>query len=445
MSRIAVVGAGIAGLTIAFRLRAAHDVTVFESAAVAGGKIHSESIDGYLFEWGPTGFLSRAAELVALARDAGLADEVTEANAAAAKRFIYWNGALHALPTKPPGMLAMNLLSPWGKVRALGDLFARSPAPSTSAATDRDESVYAFARRHFGREVAERIVAPALLGVSSGDAASTSVSSMFPRLRELERAHGSVIRGMISSRATPGRLSAFGPAGMQRLTDRLAELLGSRMRYATPVARLEPIATGGWRVHAGGEALEVDTVIVTAPADAAATMLAACDAPLADELRGIPYAPMRVVGVGFRAADVSVPLDGFGFLAARGAGVRILGALYTSTIADGQSPPGTVYLRTFLGGTTDPAALDLDADAARAIVLADLATTLGIRAEPIAYHEVVWPRAIPQYQLDHPARLARIDERVALHAGLVLGGNAYRGLGVGDTVNDAVAIANRLR
>jgi oxygen-dependent protoporphyrinogen oxidase len=339
-------------------------------------------------------------------------------------------------------MLSMALLSPWGKVRALGDLFARRPPSPTSDAA-LDESVFAFARRHFGREVAERIVAPALLGVSAGDAASTSVSAMFPRLREFERAHGSVIRGMIGSRATPGRLSAFGAAGMQRLTNRLAELLGARIRYATPVQRLEPLANG-WRVHSGADALDVDEVIVTAPSDAAATMLADCDASLADELRDIPYAPMRVAGIGFRAADVPAPLDGFGFLAARGAGVRILGALYTSTIAVGQAPPDTAYLRTFLGGTTDPGAIDLDADAARAAVLADLATTLGIRAEPLAYHEVVWPRAIPQYRLDHPTRLGRIDARVALHPGLALGGNAYRGLGVGDTVNDAVAIANRL-
>ncbi len=443
MSRVAVVGAGIAGLTIAFRLHAAHDVTVLESEPLAGGKIRSQSIDGYLFEWGPTGFLSRAAELLALARDAGLADEVTEASPAAAKRFIYWNGALHELPTKPPRILAMDLLSPWGKLRALGDLFARPPASAATHDEALDESVFAFARRHFGREVAERIVAPALLGVSAGDAASTSVSAMFPRLRELERAHGSVIRGMIGSRATPGRLSAFGAAGMQRLTDRLAELLGARVRFTSPVQRLEPLGNG-WRVHAGGDALDVDAVIVTAPADAAAAMLADCDASLADELRAIPYAPMRVAGIGFRAADVAVPLDGFGFLAARGTGVRILGALYTSTIAVGQAPPGTAYLRTFLGGTTDPTAVELDTDAARAIVLADLATTLGIRAAPLAYHEIVWPRAIPQYRLDHPARLARIDARVALHPGLQLGGNAYRGLGVGDTVNDAVAIAGRV-
>ena len=441
MKRVVVVGAGIAGLTIAYTLRETHDVTIVESSAHAGGKIRSESIDGFVFDWGPTGFLSRASEVIALADSAGLAGDLTEAHPAAAKRSIYWNGALHELPTSPARMLAMSLLSPRGKLRVIGDFFARRPAADGVA----EESVLAFCTRHFGREVAERIVAPALLGVSAGDAATTSVASMFPRLVTAERAHGSVIRGMRRGGAKPGRLTSFGRGGMQRLTDRLAERIGPRLRCDAAVERIER-TDAGWHVHVahGGASLDADTVIVTAPADAAAAMLAACDETLAGELRAIRYASMRVVGIAFRAADMPAPLDGFGFLAARGQGVRILGALYTSAIYPEQSPPDVAYLRVFLGGTTDPAAANLDGTAARAVVLADLAQILGVRAEPMAYHEVVWPRAIPQYDLDHPARLDRIERALAGQPGLFLAGNAYRGLGVGDTVADAVALANRV-
>jgi oxygen-dependent protoporphyrinogen oxidase len=97
-----------------------------------------------------------------------------------------------------------------------------------------------------------------------------------------------------------------------------------------------------------------------------------------------------------------------------------------------------------MGGAADPGAATLDSAAARSIALKDLATALGISAEPIAYHEVVWPQAIPQYALAHGARVRAIEARSAVHPGFALTGNAYRGLGVGDAVSDARAVAARI-
>jgi len=153
---------------------------------------------------------------------------------------------------------------------------------------------------------------------------------------------------------------------------------------------------------------------------------------------------MRVVGVAFRPSDLPVPLDGFGFLAARNQGVRLLGAFFTSTIIPEHAPPGTAYLRIFLGGSTDPGIAALDADAVKKIVLEDLRTVLGITAEPIAHHEMLWPEAIPQYGLQHRAIVTAIEAHEAALPGLALAGNAYRGLGVGDTVRDAIAVADRI-
>jgi oxygen-dependent protoporphyrinogen oxidase len=434
VKRVAVVGAGIAGLTIAFRLRATHEVAVFEREAYGGGKIRSQHLDGFLFDWGPNGFLTGAPELRELVAEAGLDATLIEANPAAAKRFIYWRGALHELPAKPPRALGMSLLSPAGKLRALGDLVVRRRV------TNGDESVYAFAARRFGREVAERIVAPALLGVSGGDAAATSAAALFPRVVAFEGEHGSVIRGMARAGRAAGRLAGFGAGGMQRLTDTLAAQLAAPVRVGCAAERIEP-RDGGWRVHVADGAFDADAVVLAAPAYAAADLVAGWDASLAGELRRIAYAPMRVAGIAFRSADVPAPLDGFGFLAARGQGVRILGALYTSTLFPQQAPPETSYVRVFLGGATDPGAVDLEPAAAEAVVRADLAHVLGIRAAPVAYHERVWSQAIPQYALGHRDVLRAVDERLARQPGLFLAGNAYRGLGIADTVRDAFAVA----
>lgn len=432
--KIAVIGAGLAGLAAAMRLRKQHDVVVLERDAQAGGKIRSQQLDGLLFEWGPNGFLSSASGILELVSELGIESELVEANAAASKRYIYWNGRLHALPVKPQQALGMSLLSLSGKLRALREL-RRKPGSGPA-----DESVAAFFERHFGAQVAQRIVAPALLGITGGDAAQTSVEALFPRLRVMEREHGSVLRAMMRGGAARTRLMSFGAAGFQRFAAAMAQSLGERLRFDAAVDELVP-QDNGWIVRFGSESLRADAVVVAAPSYAAADLLGGVDAELAAALRRIAYAPMRVAGVAFRAQDVPVPLDGFGFLAARGAGLRILGALYTSTMFASQAPPGTAYLRIFLGGATDPQAVDLEANQARAIVLADLRAALRITAEPLAYHDVVWKRAIPQYALQHRATLEAIGARVAAHPGLHLTGNAYRGIGVGDTVRDALAVA----
>jgi oxygen-dependent protoporphyrinogen oxidase len=429
---IAIAGAGLAGLMAAHRLRADHEVTVYEREATPGGKIRSQQIDGFLFDWGPNAFLSNATELAAVVDELGLGDDVTQAAAPASKRFVYWNGRLHALPSKPPQALSMSLLSPLGKFMALRELFV----PARDAATQ-DESVAAFVTRRFGAEVAQRIVAPAVLGISGGDPASTSVDALFPRLSALEREHGSVLRGMVRTRANPGRMRSFGARGMQRLTDRLAD--GADVRLGCAVSSVEP-AGAGWRVHHAGGTSEVDAVILATPAPETARILAPCDAELSALLGSIAYVPMRVVGMAFRADEVP-SLDGFGFLAARGQGVRILGALFTSTIFPTQAPDGTTYVRAFVGGATDPGIVELDEDAVQAIVRADLAAALGITAEPIAHHHVSWPQAIPHYAIGHRSLVEQIDLRLAAHRGLALTGNAYRGLGVGDTARDALAVA----
>src|SRR5581483_5652296 len=128
-----------------------------------------------------------------------------------------------------------------------------------------------------------------------------------------------------------------------------------------------------------------DAVVLAVPAFVAARLVEGFDGELARRLRAIAYLPMRVAGIAFRREDVADPLDGFGFLAARGQGVRILGALYSSTIFPAHAPAGIAYLRVFLGGANDPGALELDAEGFRAVVRADLAKTLNISAEPVAF------------------------------------------------------------
>ncbi len=91
MSRVAVVGAGIAGLAAAWELaRAGCAVTVLESERRPGGMIMTERRDGFVIEGGPDGFLATEPEIPELAGELGIADHLVEQNARGA---FLWNGA----------------------------------------------------------------------------------------------------------------------------------------------------------------------------------------------------------------------------------------------------------------------------------------------------------------------------------------------------------------
>ncbi len=69
--------------------------------------------------------------------------------------------------------------------------------------------------------------------------------------------------------------------------------------------------------------------------------------------------------------------------------------------------------------------------------MAELKKIMGISAAPDFVRIFRHQRAIPQYVVGHAERLAAIDERLKAHAGLILTGNAFFGIGLNDCVNAA--------
>ncbi len=79
MQRIAIIGAGIAGLTVARRREQLGDrVSLFEASARVGGQLQSEMHDGFVIDHGAEGFVARSEVVPALAREAGIANDIVE-------------------------------------------------------------------------------------------------------------------------------------------------------------------------------------------------------------------------------------------------------------------------------------------------------------------------------------------------------------------------------
>jgi protoporphyrinogen/coproporphyrinogen III oxidase len=72
VATVVVIGAGLAGLTAAYRLGAQHEVLVLEAGNRLGGQIHTELDRGFVVERGGEGFVARSAAVPALAGDLGM-------------------------------------------------------------------------------------------------------------------------------------------------------------------------------------------------------------------------------------------------------------------------------------------------------------------------------------------------------------------------------------
>jgi oxygen-dependent protoporphyrinogen oxidase len=70
----------------------------------------------------------------------------------------------------------------------------------------------------------------------------------------------------------------------------------------------------------------------------------------------------------------------------------------------------------------------LDEEALLAVTREELARLLGLRGEPVYRHVVLWPRAIPQYEVGHVARVARIRNELERLPGLYIAGNGLDGI-----------------
>ncbi len=449
---ISIVGAGISGLATAQAVLARKPdakITLFEADERVGGKVWTEtSPDGYLCEGGVNGFLDKIPRTLELCRETGVVP--LGADASAQKRYVYSHDELHKLPEKPPEFLKSRLLSVRGRLRVIYETIA--------GGTDIDDETLAqFATRRLGKEAYERLIDPMASGVFAGDASKLSLKSCFPRIHEIETEYGSLIRGLIKlqikakregSKNTPGpgpggRLTSF-DSGMSALTNSLAEQLGSRIRLSTPV---RDISRSGKRYLLqldNGVVEESDVLVLAAPAHAQARMLQAMAPVLAGLLADIPYPALSVCCFGYRKSRVGQVLDGFGFLVPSKEQRAVLGTIVDSNVFTGRAPEDSILLRSMVGGARSSELALLPDEQLIDRVRSDLQDILGLKAEPDFIRIFRHERAIPQYIIGHAARLTAIEEHLQNHPGLVLTGNAFKGVSLNDCVVNAWKTAQSL-
>jgi oxygen-dependent protoporphyrinogen oxidase len=443
MPRVVIIGGGISGLSTAYYLaKAGVPSTILESRARLGGVIQTEQVEGCTIEAGPDSFLSAKPAALELVRDLGLGDQVIGSNDHLRKTYVRKNGRLMPLPdglmmmvpTKILPLVTTGLLS-WGAKFRMGLELLHAPKPKPY-----DESVAEFIEEHYGRETVDYLAEPLLSGIYGGDPREMSVSSVLPRFVELANQYGSLTRGVLAQRAKAKSNSAPAPlfrslkGGLGQMVDGILTAIRGQVEVRQCRAQTVERSGAGFRVRMDGGWLEADRLVMACEAHSGSALLSGIDSRLSELLGAIPYSSSMTVALGFDAADLPNPPDGFGFLVPKKERRRLVACTWVGTKFPHRVPPGKIVARCFLGGMGDAGVLDEPDDAILATVTAELREIAGVAARPRFTRIFRWARSMAQYPVGHPQRLAEIESRVAGIPGLYLAGNAYQGIGIPDCI-----------
>jgi len=426
-----IIGAGMSGLAHAWwAAKRGESVLVLEAGERVGGVIGTSHTEGYRHERAATSIPSSATHLIELVESLPESPPLRAAPKAANRQYILRRPGLIQVPRSPPTLFNSPLLPFGSKVRVFQELL-RGPRRVSG-----HETLFQFVRRRFGHGIAEAFLRPFTSGIYGASPDRLGAADAFPKLKALERRHGSVLKGLIAERTGAKREVLLPVEGMQSVPRAIAAALGERVRTNTRILSVEPGSADEPAVVRleDGECVRANEVNLATRAYTQAALLNDRWPHVADLLDSVQYVPIVVVAVGF-PADAAPPVpNGFGFLRGHDARARILGATFNSKINPGVAPEGCELLTAFMGGSEDPGIVELSESEIRKIALQDLGKALGGPIKPAMVHVWRWKRAIPLFSPGHRARMAEANR--------ILGGMRLRLLGshtTGVSLNDCCA------
>ncbi|KAF2882243.1 hypothetical protein ILUMI_23936 [Ignelater luminosus] len=468
MSKI-VLGGGIGGLSAAYYLRKKlphEQIILIEGSSRTGGWIKSSrQVEGYIFEQGPRTLRlqgpkgENTLKLIDELNLGSLIKPIPSNHPAAINRMIYANGKLYSMPSSFWSIFKKT--PPFSKpiVRyLLNDLTA--PA---KVIPERDESIYSFAERRFGKEIADYAISPLICGICAGDAKRVSVKFLMENLFDSEQRYGNISKGILYEvlfarnrkpkvietdlfkRAKKEKWSVYSLSdGLETLPMRLEQALRKNnvdIKLNLSCAAVEFYKSKVQIYTSSGDKILTNHLISSLPAHVLGNLLVG-HTKLKQLLQSITCVNVCVINLHFKKKVLNT--EGFGFLVPPKENIPILGVTFDSCcFPHGE---GTV-LTVMMGGYwfdkyfgNNPTESDLLQTA-----LNQIQTILGISEKPDTHKINILPNCIPQYVVGHNNKVDLINKYItANHLPLSLCGSSYYGVGINDVIMSAKNVIDNL-
>lgn len=439
---VVVIGAGISGLACAHDLVCqGFDVQVLERQVRTGGNAKSVLMDGFLMELGPTTFNATFPTAMQRIHDLGLDASARELGPNVRKRYLRDERGLHGISVHPFGFFTSGYLSLLDRASMAAEVLR--PRKTRG----KEETIHQFASRRFGKGFADKVIEPLAAGIFMGDSETLSINGTFPKLVELERRSGSIIRGILAARrgSEPGRKLLSWDGGIGTLPQTLTTLLCTRIQTGVTVTKVSRKTVGFEITTANSGTLRSHAVVLAVQPHVVSVLLHKLDPLSAIAAGKIAAPPITVVYLGYRKNQVAHPIDGLGFLSTKNASHIISGAQFCSSMFEGRAPADHVSIACYIGGARYPELTSLPQKDLIMTVTSELSGLLGIKGPPVFCRTHHWPRGLPHYTLGHQKRQAILRSTHQRVPGLFLTGNFLQGVSVSNCLETASVTAERVK
>ncbi len=454
MKRVAIVGAGITGLSaMHYLLKDSTDLTVdlYEASDRAGGKVNTHIRDGYTIELGPESYLARKEVMTELAEEVGLSDTLVRNQTGQA--YIYAKnklspvpkGTMLGVPMELSPLLTTDLVSWTGKLRAGLD-FLKPAMPLY-----KDISVGEFFRARFGNDLLEHMIEPLLAGVYGTDIDKLSLMSTYPNFKETEQEYGSLMKGLMAEKkdkpkAPKTKTGAFlqFKDGLQSFIDRLVnenEKRGGQIHFNFDVTAIEKTADG-YELTADGGTHHYDEVIVTAPHFQYKRWFKDKEF---EYFKHMEATSVATVVMAFDAEQVKNTIEGTGFVISRNMDTSITACTWTNKKWEHSTPEGKALLRAYVGRPGDFIIHEKSDEDIVRLAREDLDKIMDLDGEPEFTIVTRMMNAMPNYFVGHKYIIDEIQEYAAEnYPGLHLIGASHYAVGLPDCVQTAKNTAEKI-
>ena len=457
-----IIGGGISGLACAYELSRKCpqlQTKIIEKESRAGGVIQSVKRENLLIECGPESFSTLKPEVVELASSLNISEHIIQTMPQNRRSFVSLGRKLRSLPD---GLMMFAPSNLWSF--ALTDIFTLSGKLRMSldlilprSCTNADESLSGFVGRRLGQEALHRLAEPMIGGIYGGDPSMLSASSTVPQLVEMERTHGSIIRGLMKARSRQsdsgtssgpryGALASF-DGGISVLVRSILKNLpedclitGKSARHIMPGRN-----ASRWTILCDdNSSYDADFVVLATPAEKSAALLTEVNFSLASKLQKITRSSALIVNLLYDRSKVRHVLNGFGFVVPRTEGMLTSACSFSSIKFAGRSSDDKLLLRLFTGGALKAEAADMSDKQLLKQCHSEMQTLLGVEERPLLHVISRHNEAIPQYLVGHSQLVADIENDLIASPGIELIGNSYTGVGLPDCIRTAQSAARRI-
>lgn len=442
---VIILGGGISGLAAAWFLHKKRlPFLVIEKGPETGGKVKSDMRSDSVFDFGPASIRDKTGDIIQVAHELGLEDDIVEISEAFKTRFLVRDGKLHKIGPGIFSLLSTKILSNSGKRRILKE-------PFIPAGPVREESVGDFLERRIGKEAVDYLVDPIFSGIYAGDVYKLSKSMITPALAEMEQNYGSITKGGLKERKRKQKSAEKEKRkptvltfrkGLQQLTNALTEKLSDFIVY-DEVQSIHK-AADGFSVTTRNSEYKADKVISCLPANVLTKVVIDDFKLLSRVLEKVVYAPVLVTQLIYNSAEVDLKHNGFGFLVPHAEKRGLLGAIWKSRIFPEMTKTGKLHFTLMSGGAGNPGITEVPVEVSEQNALQDFSALMNFSAKPEIIQSVMWEKAIPQFNVGFKLIRQKINDFAAQTPGFFVGSNFMWGVSVPECLEGAKKLTDEL-